>query len=394
MVVEMDEVEVGRVEKGAAFVPEDATDRRALVGDDSVAVDDGDDIAAVLHERSESLFAAVELGGALLDAQFEVGGERQVLEQRRDLADDGEHEERQRVPTEEAPEPAGDREPERAEEDHEHDRHVRHEHREPIGHIVVRALRFRIGGAHRPGQEDRRERAEPSDVDEAAGRVGTAVRQVDEAAVGDREREQPGEEQRPAGPARRCPLAAVARREQQDRDDDDVAERVGEADRQREPVAAGVEQWAEDEHPAHEQQGAGDEEAVQDGADPARQAPRDAREGEQRGGGQRHESQVPDVGDRRERHLSPEHRFVPGPGGLTAAPRQAREPEESPRPGRVPGLAAAACDRLDAGPEGDRHETEIRDELGGRAVRVQRQKCAPRDAHGGRDRGDAADPPQ
>ena len=160
MVVEMDEVEVGRIEKGVAFVAEDAPDRRALVGDHSVAVDDGDDIAAVLHERSESLFAAVELSGALLDARLEVGGEREVLEQRRDLADDREHEERQRVPAEESPEPVADHEPERAEEDHEHDRDVRHEHREPIGHIVVRARRFqhRRHGPFRPGRSPRRRR--------------------------------------------------------------------------------------------------------------------------------------------------------------------------------------------------------------------------------------------
>ena len=146
MVVEMYEVEVGRVEEGVALVSEHATDRRALVGDRAVAVDDGDDIAAVLHERPESLLAAVELGGALLDAELEMRGERQVLQQRRDLPDDGEHQERQHVPSEEAPEPAGGRQPDPAEEDREDDRHVRHEHREPIGHLVVRALWFRIGG--------------------------------------------------------------------------------------------------------------------------------------------------------------------------------------------------------------------------------------------------------
>ena len=88
--------------------------------------------------------------------------------------------------------------------------------------------------SHRRGEEDRCERAEPADVDEAARGVRPAVRQEHEPAVSHREGEQPGEEHQPARPAERLPLPSVGRREQQDRDDDDVTEWVGEPDRQRE----------------------------------------------------------------------------------------------------------------------------------------------------------------
>ena len=76
-------------------------------------------------------------------------------------------------------------------------------------------------------------------------------------------------------------------------------------------------------------------------------------------------------------------------------PHDRHESPSSPHARAVlPDLAAAARERLGAGAEGDRHETEVRDGLGGRAVRVQREKAAPRDAHDSRCRGDAADPPQ
>ena len=119
---------------------------------------------------------------------------------------------------------------------------------------------------------------------------------------------------------------------------------------------------------------------------------RHARERQERGRRQRHEGQVADVGDRREGHLPSEHRLVPGPGGLTAAPRQAREAEEPPRPRGPPGLATTACERLATGREGDRHEPQVRDGLGGRPARVEREEAAPHDAHGHRCRGEAPDP--
>ncbi len=47
---------------------------------------------------------------------------------------------------------------------------------------------------------------------------------------------------------------------------------IGEPDRQRERVTAGLEQRAEHHHPAHEQQRAGDQQPVEHGPDPAREA--------------------------------------------------------------------------------------------------------------------------
>ena len=141
-----------------------------------------------------------------LDALLEVRRERQVLEQHRDLADDGQQDERERVPTEEPSEPSPNASPNAAEHDGEHDGHVRHEHGELVGNVVV-GLCGSTPDAAPPGEEDRRERAEPADVDQAARRVRPAVREVHEAAVGDGEREQPGEEQRPVS---RCPIDAVA----------------------------------------------------------------------------------------------------------------------------------------------------------------------------------------
>ena len=131
---------------------EDASDRRALIRDRAVAVDDGDHVAAVLHEGAEPLFAPIELGGALLHPQLEVGGQRQVLEQRGDLTDHGEHEQRQRIPSEEATEPIAERQSQRPRSDREHDWRIGHEHRESIGHIVVRALRAPSRSLARPRQ--------------------------------------------------------------------------------------------------------------------------------------------------------------------------------------------------------------------------------------------------
>ena len=121
---------------------------------------------------------------------------------------------------------------------------------------------------------------------------------------------------------------------------------IGEPDRQRERVAAGLEQRTEDHHPAHEQQCAGDQQPVEHGPDPARQATRHAREGEQRGRGERHEHQVADVGDRRERHLASEHRLVPGPHRLTDSPTTGTRGRAASTLARAAGLAAAAPQRL------------------------------------------------
>ncbi len=74
-------------------------------------------ITSLLFCTSERnrLLAAIELGGAFADALLEVRREREVLEQHRHLADHGEQQKRQRVPSEEAPEPVaeGEAEPRR-----------------------------------------------------------------------------------------------------------------------------------------------------------------------------------------------------------------------------------------------------------------------------------------
>ena len=153
------------------------------------------------------MFAAVELGGALPDALLEVRREREVLEQHRDLADHGEHQQRQHVPSEEASEPVAEGQPEPAENDGEHDRHVRNEYGEPIGNVVVAALWLRIDGSQRPARKiAANAQNQPMSMrlpDEYEPLFVRYTKPLSATAKASR----PGEQQRPARPARTTPVA-------------------------------------------------------------------------------------------------------------------------------------------------------------------------------------------
>ena len=111
-------------------------------------------------------------------------------------------------------------------------------------------------------------------------------------------------------------------------------------------VAAGPEQWAEDQDPAHQQQRGRDHQPVQHLADPPNQAAGGEGQAEQGGRGQRDRGQVADVGQRREGHVAAQDRLVPGPGGLPAAPGQRRGSQQLPHP---PVLCSAATGGDQAG---------------------------------------------
>ena len=81
----------------------------------------------------------------------------------------------------------------------------------------------------------------------------------------------------------------------------------------------------------------GDEEPIEHGADSARQTRRHGRERKERGGRQRYEVQIPDVGDRRERHLAGRaptsyqvHAACPQPHDRHARPSSTHAPAGSP----------------------------------------------------------------
>ena len=126
MIVDVHEVEVRRVDEGVAVATKHTLDGGTLIRDRTVAVDHGDHVAAVLHERAEPSLTPVQLGSALTDALFEIGCEGEVLEQHRDLADHRQQDEDERVPSEEAPDVLPEGQPEGADHDGEADGHVRH----------------------------------------------------------------------------------------------------------------------------------------------------------------------------------------------------------------------------------------------------------------------------
>ena len=64
--VRVEQVADRAAEQRVGQVAEDALDRLALVLDDAVGVDDGDDVRGVLDERLEALLALAELSQAFL----------------------------------------------------------------------------------------------------------------------------------------------------------------------------------------------------------------------------------------------------------------------------------------------------------------------------------------
>ncbi len=121
-----------------------------------------------------------------------------------------------------------------------------------------------VGGpleAPHRGERNEQEPADPADIDEGVVAERRHLSEVGEGAVGDRDADQAGDEEheRPVPTATALGQDAYA-----DSCHDHVAYRVGETDRLGEDAAgAGVVDAAESRRPAHDQERAGHDDAVQ-----------------------------------------------------------------------------------------------------------------------------------
>ena len=199
-------------------------------------------------------------------------------------------------------------------------------------------------------ESDQREACEPADVEQVARLPGAQLGEPGERRVGDGDGQESGADrpQRPSGAAH----GQSGEDDDHGRDRHHVAERVGQGDPAHEerPGPRSVE-GAEHHHPAHEQHRAGDEDAVEDGAQ-GRASGVAGRRGERGHAqcGQGSGGEEADVGEGGERCLAAQHHVVPGPHDLARRPDQAGRGEEHPgSPGDAGALPSGAQPAGDGG---------------------------------------------
>src|SRR4051794_21899266 len=190
------------------------------------------------------------------------------------------------------------------------------------------------------GDREDQEAGDPARVDEVDGAVVVDRGEVGEAAVADRERDEPGGD--PPEAASRAG-ARVADDDDRDRQQQEVAARVGERDDGGEGgVGAGAVDLAERGAPADDEQRCRDEDRVE--RDPvAALAGKGGRwPDQQTGEPEDGEHEEADVGEGRERRVPSDEQLVVAPDGLADTPAPGRARDQQPRGSRpVPAVHGA-----------------------------------------------------
>ncbi|HEX3453358.1 MAG TPA: hypothetical protein VHS03_01935 [Gaiellaceae bacterium] len=304
-------------------VAEDALDRLALVPDEPVGIDDRDDVRRVQHERLEALFPHPKLAKLL----FEPLRERRVLEEDEDLAQDEGCDHACSEPAEEGVPLLDPSLRKRCRDQRGGDGEVRKDH--SAGPTILGFDRDTIAASGRDDQECVAD--EPAGVDERAGRVRALSGLIHEGAVQERHGHEGSADQRREQESSPFGLAQEKDGEH-DRHDDDVADRIGQADRAGERAAVRLVHGPQHEDPARHESRHGDDHAVDERPGPTGRAPPSEREREHAGHRERERGEEAGVRKRRERHRPPENEFVPRPDDLPGSPAEGRESDRDPRP--------------------------------------------------------------
>ena len=362
MVLRVHEIPEGLTDQFGFRVSEDPFDGCALIANNPVAPDQGDDVGRVLHQRAEMLLAFGQLGRV----GFQLAVEGQVVTERQELADDDQDDDGEQAPEHDGIQLAGLRLLDSRNQRSRDHRDVWEQQAEPVGPGVGGRAQRRGRGGPQCRNRDQQVAGHPAGVDHVAGAVLVGGREIGETAVGQQVGGQPGGEQeegKPGGPRSPCG------KDDHHGGDHHVTGRIGEADeRGQQSAVAGPIHGAQDGGPADDQEGPGNEQPVQDGAG-ERHSPRWCRGEEQDGrDGKGDGHQVPEIRQRRERDLLAFDQFVVRPGHLPGSPGSGREAHQGPGGAGAASMANRGECAGSGGHEGDHELADIVDALGGGAA--------------------------